>query len=127
MNTHKNASLTPKGRAHLVSQIAVLGLAATAQAAGISCRTARKWQRRFFAEGLFPARAGMNRMRRTASCGCRFILCICSGQIVCLSGHALPRATHRSSPLAQCRAVVFAVVCRCNPRSSFACAFTVMR
>lgn len=51
MNTHKNASLTPKGRAHLLSQIAVLGLVAAAQAAGISCRTARKWQRRFFAEG----------------------------------------------------------------------------
>ena len=51
MNTHKNASLTPKGRAHLLSQIAVLGLVAAAQAAGIRCRTARKWQRRFFAEG----------------------------------------------------------------------------
>ena len=49
--THKNAALTPKGRAHLVSQIAPLGWVAAAQAAGISCRTARRWQRRFVAEG----------------------------------------------------------------------------
>lgn len=47
MNTHKNASLMPKGRAHLVSQFALLGLVTATQAAGISCRTARKWQRSF--------------------------------------------------------------------------------
>lgn len=51
MNTHKNASLTPKGRAHLVSQIALIGLMPAAEAAGISTRTARKWQRRLVAEG----------------------------------------------------------------------------
>jgi transposase InsO family protein len=51
MNTHKNASLTPKGRAHLVAQIAAIGLMPAAEAAGISARTARKWQRRFAAEG----------------------------------------------------------------------------
>ena len=50
-HTHKNASLTPKGRANLVSRIAQLGWVAAAQAAGISCRTARKWQRCFVAEG----------------------------------------------------------------------------
>ncbi|TXK26430.1 IS481 family transposase, partial [Ottowia sp. GY511] len=38
MNTHKNASLTPKGRAHLVSQIALIGLMPAAEAAGISTR-----------------------------------------------------------------------------------------
>jgi transposase InsO family protein len=52
MNTHKNASLTPKGRAHLVAQIALVGLMPAAEAAGISARTARKWQRRFVAEGV---------------------------------------------------------------------------
>ena len=51
MNTHKNASLTPKGRAHLIEQIALLCLITAAEAAGISTRTARKWQRRFAAEG----------------------------------------------------------------------------
>lgn len=51
MNTHKNASLTPKGRAHLVCEIARIGLMPAAEAAGISARTARKWQRRFAAEG----------------------------------------------------------------------------
>ena len=52
MNTHKNASLTPKGRAHLVAEIARVGLMPAAEAAGISVRTARKWQRRFDAEGV---------------------------------------------------------------------------
>jgi transposase InsO family protein len=51
MDAHKNASLTPKGRAHLVSEIARIGLIPAAEAAGISTRTARKWQRRFAAEG----------------------------------------------------------------------------
>ena len=51
MNTHKNASLTPKGRAHLVSQIASIGLIPAARAAGVNARTARKWQRRFATQG----------------------------------------------------------------------------
>lgn len=51
MNIHKNASLTPKGRAHLVREIARIGLTLAALAAGISLRTARKWQRRHAAEG----------------------------------------------------------------------------
>ncbi len=51
MNIHKNASLTPKGRAHLVGEIARIGLTLAALAAGISLRTARKWQRRHAAEG----------------------------------------------------------------------------
>ena len=51
MNTHKNASLTPKGRAHPVCEIARIGLTPAAEAAGISARTARKWQRRFAAAG----------------------------------------------------------------------------
>ncbi len=51
MNIHKNASMTPKGRAHLVKEIARIGLKPAAAAAGLSCRTARKWQRRFAQEG----------------------------------------------------------------------------
>ena len=65
MNTHKNASLTPKGRAYLVAQIAVLGLVAAAQAAGISVRTARKWQRRFDTEGACGLLDRSSRPRRS--------------------------------------------------------------
>ncbi len=50
MNTHKNASLTPKGRAHLIKEITRVGLMPAAEAAGI-VRTARKWQRRHASEG----------------------------------------------------------------------------
>ncbi len=52
MNIHKNASMTPKGRAHLVRQIGCIGLKAAAAAAGLSVRTARKWQQRYVAQGL---------------------------------------------------------------------------
>ena len=51
MNTHKNASMTPRGRAHLVREIDRIGLKAAAAAAGLSERTARKWQRRWASEG----------------------------------------------------------------------------
>lgn len=52
MNIHKNASMTPKGRAHLVSEIDRIGLKKAAAAAGVSQRTARKWHRRHAAEGV---------------------------------------------------------------------------
>lgn len=51
MNSHKNARLTAKGRAHLVEQIALLGLDEAARRAGISTRRARIWQQRAIAEG----------------------------------------------------------------------------
>ena len=51
MNIHKNASMTPKGRAHLVKEIARIGLKPAAAAAGLSARTARKWQQRYVQEG----------------------------------------------------------------------------
>ena len=51
MNSHKNASLTPKGRAHLIKEIQRLGLKPAAAAAGLSCATARKWHRRFVQQG----------------------------------------------------------------------------
>ena len=51
MNVHKNASMTPKGRAHLVEQIALVGLTPAASAAGVSPRTARKWRDRHAAQG----------------------------------------------------------------------------
>jgi hypothetical protein len=50
-NIHKNASMTPKGRAHLVREIDRIGLKAAAAAAGLSTRTARKWQRRVALHG----------------------------------------------------------------------------
>ncbi|CAN7375802.1 IS481 family transposase [Phenylobacterium sp. LjRoot225] len=45
MNVHKNARLTPRGRALMVSRIVDEGwsVAAAAEAAGVSVRTARKW------------------------------------------------------------------------------------
>lgn len=46
MNSHKNARLTAKGRAHLIEQIALLGLDEAARHAGISTRRARIWQQR---------------------------------------------------------------------------------
>jgi transposase InsO family protein len=51
MNSHKNAALTPKGRAHLVQEIERIGLMPAAEAAGVSVRTARKWQGRHAKEG----------------------------------------------------------------------------
>jgi transposase InsO family protein len=52
MNIHKNAALTPKGRAQLVQQIGVVGLAQAAEAACVSRRTARKWRDRYAAAGV---------------------------------------------------------------------------
>jgi len=48
MNVHKNARLTPRGRALMVSRIVDEGWspAASAEAAGVSLRTCRKWLRR---------------------------------------------------------------------------------
>lgn len=51
MNIHKNASMTPKGRAHLMQEIERIGLIPAAEAAGISVRTARKWRGRHAAQG----------------------------------------------------------------------------
>ena len=51
MNIHKNASMTPKGRAHLVRQIDRTGLKPAAAAAGLSTRTGAKWHRRFALQG----------------------------------------------------------------------------
>ena len=52
MNIHKNASMTPRGRAHLVREIDRIGLKLAAAAAGLSQRTARKWQRRHAVQGV---------------------------------------------------------------------------
>ena len=63
MNTHKNALLTPKGRARLVAQIARMGLLHAA--AGISARSARKWQRRFDDQGASGLLERSSRPRRS--------------------------------------------------------------
>lgn len=53
MNTHKNARLTPRGRALLVDRVLVQGLRAqeAAQAAGVDVRTVYKWLKRYREEG----------------------------------------------------------------------------
>ena len=51
MNSHKNASLTPRGRAHLVKTVTSQGCKLAAQAAGVSARTAARWHRRHQLEG----------------------------------------------------------------------------
>lgn len=55
MNSHKHARLTPLGRAHMIEQIARIGLKAAANQVGISTRRAKEWRSRFNqagAEGL---------------------------------------------------------------------------
>lgn len=54
MNSHKNARLTAKGRAHLIEQIALLGLDEAAWRVGISTRRARIWRQRAAEEGRVP-------------------------------------------------------------------------
>ena len=51
MNSHKNARTTFQGRKLLIERINSIGLIPTALAAGISVRTARKWQQRYAAFG----------------------------------------------------------------------------
>lgn len=51
VNTHKDARLTWQGRRLLVERVAQMGLAAAANAAGVSLRTARKWLARYEAAG----------------------------------------------------------------------------
>lgn len=54
MNRFKNAALTPRGRAVLISRVRqhAWTVAAAAEAAGVNRRTAYKWFARFDAEGL---------------------------------------------------------------------------
>src|SRR5690554_477106 len=54
MNIHKNARLTPQGRALLVARVVDEGLRPreVAQAQGVSVRTVYKWLHRFREEGL---------------------------------------------------------------------------
>ena len=57
MDMHKNAPLTPRGRAELVSRVVVEGHTprAVATALGVCERTVRKWVARYRMEG----RAGL--------------------------------------------------------------------
>ena len=64
MNIHRNVSTTPKGRAHLVQQIDLLGLIVAAAAVGISPRTARKWHGRHAAHGAAGLLDRSSRPRR---------------------------------------------------------------
>lgn len=47
MNSHKNARLTRFGRAHMIEQIACIGLKGAAERAGISARRAKVWHSRY--------------------------------------------------------------------------------
>ena len=52
MYSHKNARLTPIGRAHMLKQATRIGLPDAAAQAGISLRRANEWKRRFEEQGL---------------------------------------------------------------------------
>ena len=65
MNSHKNARLTFEGRKLLIERIALMGLTAAAEAAGVSPRTARKWFGRVEQEGLDGLRDRSSRPSRT--------------------------------------------------------------
>jgi len=71
MNSHKNASLTPRGREHLIKNIHSQGPTKAAQAAGVSKRTALRWHRRHEREGTAGLRDRSSRPhsspRRTAA------------------------------------------------------------
>ncbi len=74
MNSHKNARLTPLGRAHMLKQAAHIGLPLAAAQAGISLRRAQIWQRRFQREGEAGLADRSSRPRRSPSqtdCGKR--------------------------------------------------------
>ena len=65
MDIHKNARLTPHGRAHLTAGMrGGLTAKAAARAAGVSPPTARKWEKRFEAEGGAGLQDRSSRPRR---------------------------------------------------------------
>ena len=70
MNSHKNASLTPKGRAHLMKEIHRLGIKPAAAAAGLSTGTARKWLRRFGQQGAAGLIDRSSRPHSSPQCAC---------------------------------------------------------
>jgi transposase InsO family protein len=57
--------MTPKGRAHLVQQIDLIGLTPAAEAAGVSAHTARKWHGRQAAQGVAGLRDLSSRPHRS--------------------------------------------------------------
>ena len=67
MNVHKNARLTIEGRKLLIERVAVIGLTAAAEAAGVSLRTARKWLERFRLGGSGALADRSSRPRRVRS------------------------------------------------------------
>jgi transposase InsO family protein len=65
MNVHKNARLTPIGRARIVMQVASLQAPqAAVRAAGVCPRTVRKWVARYAAEGVAGLADRSSRPRR---------------------------------------------------------------
>eukprot|EP01036_Dinobryon_divergens_P003903 gene3903-5161_t len=64
MNSHENARLTAIGRLRLVRRMAQIGAEQAAAEAGISLRSARKWQKRFEIEGETGLRDRSSRPRK---------------------------------------------------------------
>ena len=75
MNSHKNARLTIEGRKLSIERIAVIGLTAAAEAAGVSPRTARKWLERFRLGGLDALADRSSRPSRLRSSLDEVVLC----------------------------------------------------
>src|SRR4051812_27175630 len=76
MNTSKHAALTPIGRGLLVSRVRQQAwpVAAAAEAAGVSRRTAYKWLARFDAEGTAGLQDRSSKPHRSpAACSLREI------------------------------------------------------
>lgn len=102
MHVHRNAKITPKGRAVLVEHVLARGwpVARAAQASGVSVRTAYKWLARYRAEGraglVDRASAPHQRPRRTRARLEKWVVGLRAGR---LSGPAIayrtgiPRAT----------------------------------
>ena len=67
MNIHRNARLTPKGRAHLIKMIQAHGLKEVSKSVGISNRRARIWMQRFLKGGASALTDRSSRLLRAAS------------------------------------------------------------
>jgi transposase InsO family protein len=67
MNSHKNARVTLEGRKLLIRRIDAGGLTPAAEAAGVSLRTAKKWQVRFRHEGCAGQADRTSRPQHTRS------------------------------------------------------------
>ena len=109
MNTHKNAALTPKGQAHLLAQIACIGLMPAVEPAGMSALALRAsgsvaWPQN--ARLAAPRRSEPGRIDRAMALRrTRRLSCAQTAEGVGLSGSTAARACLRAGvaclPLSQ--------------------------